>query len=122
MVDADSGPSRSARLQRLRTCTLQDLVAIYLPYMLGLTTVVVVACFLYDPDMKFLLYSAIRSKSDHSWWDWIIFVICSIEEARFIMFVMGIVLPMLQLQIISFDSINDIIQNLMECTTGDNER
>ena len=95
---------------RLRECSLQDLVAIFLPYMMILTDPVIIACFILDPTMNLLLYSALPT----SYQNWLSFSICLVEETRLLGFCMGIVTPVWQLQVVAFDLICHTLQTLIE--------
>ena len=94
--------------RRVLQSPLQDLVAIWLPYLVLLAAVMVGACYLYDPTMRLLLYSALPG-SYQNWW---IFTILWVEEVRLLILASGTVVPVWQLQIIAFDLIHHSLQSL----------
>ena len=94
--------------ERLWECSLQDLIAICLPYMIITAASAVVVCFLYDPTMDILLYSGLPD----GYKNWFTFWVCMIEEIRLITMVIGTVTPVWQLQVIAFDLANDTLKEV----------
>ena len=96
-------------LGRLMECSLQELIAILIPYMIALAAVVIAACILYDPTMKMLLYSSVP----HSYKNWFSFGICFVEETRLLLMCVGINVPVFQLQLIAFELINSRLEEIL---------
>ena len=101
------GPHR-----RVLRSPLQDLIAIWLPYMVLLAVVMIGACYLYYPTMRLLLYSALPP-SYQNWW---IFTILWMEEMRLLILALGTVVPVWQLQIIAFNLIHSSLQAMTNPT------
>ena len=99
LVTADSRRLRWHK--KLLECSLQDLTAIYMPYMAVCSLVAEGTCFIFDPTLKLLLYSALPE----SYQNWLTFMTCFVEEMRFTLMFIGVIVPVLQLQVISFDLI-----------------
>ena len=96
-------------LRRLMECSLQDLIAILIPYMIALAAVVVAACILYDPTMMMLLYSAVPQ----SYKNWFSCGICFVEETRLLLIFVGINVPTFQLQMIAFELLNCTLEEIL---------
>lgn len=99
--------------KRLLKCSLQDLIVIYVPYMVVLAAVLILACYVYDPTLRLLLYSALPECHQ----TWLAFVICYMEEMRFMLMLFGIVTPVWQLQVLSLDLINKYLELIIVGTT-----
>ena len=97
----------------LLECSLQDLIGIYMPYMVLVSQAAVGACYIYDPTSKLLLYSALPERYQ----SWLIFLMCFVEEMRFITIFIGVAVQVLQLQVISFDLININLEAILDSTT-----
>ena len=82
--------------------SLQELIAISLPAVSLITITAIGACFIYDPEMKLLLYSALPENCKN----WLSFLVCWVEEMRMLCMGVGIASPLLQLQVIAFDLLN----------------
>ena len=95
--------------QRLQECSLQDTIAIYLPYMVLGAIMAICACYIHDPTMRLLLYSALPE----SYQTRLCFGICFMEEMRFVLVMVGVAVPVLQLQVISLDLINTYLQMVL---------
>ena len=94
--------------------SLQELIAISLPVM-GIATVLAVgACFLYDPDMKALLYSTLPEMYKN----WFSFGVCWLEELRTLLMYVGIAGPLIQIQVIAFDLLNDSLEAIGKDVRG----
>ena len=90
--------------------SLQDLIAIVLPYMALLAALTIGACYALDPTMKLLLYSALPAQYQN----WLSFAICLVEEVRILGIFAGTVTPVWQSQIIAFDLVSDNLECLTE--------
>ena len=97
-------------LKRLPKCSLQDLIAIGIHYPIILLITLILVCYLYDPTMQMLLYSALPTQQKN----WLSFSIFFVEEARFLFMMQGVAVPVFQVQVISFDLINKTFQLLLE--------
>ena len=86
---------------------LQDLAAIFLPYMTPWAAIAVGACIVYDPTMTMLLYRALTGQYQN----WFTFWVCFVEEIRFMLIFIGIAIPVWQCQVIAFDLMNNKLQN-----------
>ena len=100
--------------------SLQDLIAIGMPYMIILGLPLISGCFIYDPTMKLLIYDptmklliyALIPDSPKSWlWFWPCFAI----EIHFLIIFMAVFIPGWQLQVISFDLVNTKLEAIMSC-------
>ena len=99
--DTETGLTEDGISQR-SSPTLQEHLALWIPHIILSTIVLVLACFLYDPTLKLLLYSAIPERYQN----WLSFGICYLEEARFILIQAGLEIPVCQLQLTTFEDIN----------------
>ena len=82
--------------------SLQDLIAIVMPYMTPVVIAMIAGCMLYDPTMKMLLYSGLPGQYQ----SWASAVICFAEEMRFLVILVGVAVPIWQFQVIAFDLVN----------------
>ena len=90
-------------LLRLREHSVQDLIAIYLPHITITTAAVIGGCYLYDPSMKILLYSALAEKYQN----WLSYGICFVEEIRFLARLLGTVVTAWQIQLLAFELVTN---------------
>ena len=88
--------------------SLQDLIAICLPYMIILTDSAIAACFFYDPTMKFLLYSGLPGGYQNV----ITFWVCMMEEICTILMCTGTLVPLWQVQVIAFELVNNVLKQV----------
>ena len=106
---SDEGGDRHQQKQGLHRFlgrSLQELIAICMPVMGVATVLATGACFLYDPEMRALLYSALPEKYKN----WLTFCVCWLEELRMIWMGVGIAIPLFQIQVIVFDLLNDSLE------------
>ena len=82
--------------------SLQELIVICLPAMCIPTVSAIAACFLYDPGMKVLVFSVLPEKHKN----WLSFGVCWLEELRMLFMIVGIAVPVFQVQVITFDVLN----------------
>ena len=68
----------------------------------------VAACFVYYPGMNFLLYSGLPGGYKNC----VSFSVCLMEEIRLMMMVVGIVIPVWQLQVVAFDLANNVLKEV----------
>ena len=94
--------------------SLQDLIAILLPAMAVTTAFAIGACFIYDREMEFLLYSALPENCKN----WLLFCVCWAEEMRMLFIAVGIAVPTMQLQVIAFDLLNVSLEAIGKCFMG----
>ena len=94
----------------LRERTLQDHIVLAMPYMVQIAAITVVACVVYDPSMKLLLYSAIPEQCQN----WLSFLICLTEELRLLCMYAVLVVPTWQIQVMSFDLLNRELENIAD--------
>ena len=98
------------RLDRLLSRSLQDLIAIWLPYMDFPAVLVIVVCMIYDPTMKLLLYAALPE----AYQNWLSFSMLLVEEVRFLLVFLGLAVPAWQLQIIAIQDVHKALQFLVD--------
>ena len=94
--------------------SLQDLLGILMPVLIPLSTLIVLACILYDPTMKFVLYAALPRKFQN----WLSFIICSMEETRFLYMFAAITIPMWQVQLVAFAMINSRLEKIVDAVSA----
>lgn len=97
-------------LCRLSELSLQGIIAIYMHHMVIPAVFMIGACFVYEPSMQLLLYSALPDEQKN----WLSMIMCFLEEMRFLLIFEGLVVPTWQLQIIAFDRINSDLKLLTE--------
>ena len=97
------------RTSRLREYSVQDVAALWLPHMIALAVPAIMASYVYDPSMSFLLYNALPSHLQN----WSTFGLCAAEEFRFILDILVIVAPVYQLHVISYDLVSDRLRRLI---------
>ena len=85
--------------------SLQDLIAIGMPYMLMMSVPIICASFVYDPTMRVLLYAMLPENWKTGPWFWA----CFAEELHFVVTFITITGPAWQLQVISFELVNVIL-------------
>ena len=93
-------------------CSLQDLIGIYMPYMVLLAVQVISSSFIYDPTLRLLLYAVLPESLKT--WPW--FGLCFIEEVHFWTMLVSIGTPG-QLQVISFELINKSLETIIASVT-----
>ena len=91
-----------------RKYSLQELIALYDPYLVNAAAVAVIAGFLYDPNMKAWLYSSLPKSYTGPLW----FAGCLALEVHFVTFVAANVAPLFQIHVIFFDRINRALQRV----------
>ena len=94
--------------------SLQDLIAIALPYMIIPLIPIVSASFVYDPTMRLLLYAVLPKNRKFCPWFWA----CFVGEIHFLVMFAAVATPAWQLQVMSFELINKNLQNIV--STGVN--
>ena len=108
-----SGTAKSRRqlwYKRLLECSPQDLIALYLPYMVLCSIAFIGACYVYDPTLRLLLYSALPERHQN----WLTFLICFVEEMRLVSIIAGIGVAVLEIQINTFEEVtNHLEANIM---------
>ena len=105
-------PEATQQHHSLRQRSLQDLIAIWMPHMVLMAAVTVGACYLYDPTMKQLLYSALPE----SYKNWVSFGILWTEEVRLTLFATGLAIPVWQVQILAFDLATEKLRAVGDAT------
>ena len=70
----------------------------------------VLACYIYDPSMAFLMYSGLPVTLQNP----VTFCICMVEEARYLLICAGIGIPAWQMQVIEFDLVNYNMEEIIE--------
>ena len=86
---------------RLREYSLQDLIALSVPYMIILLVVAIGTCYISDPSMPVLLYSGLPK----SYQSWLTFVVLFVQEMRLLLTLGSVFTPVIQLQVLSFDAV-----------------
>ena len=104
----DDGAKAKGILSRLGKYSFQDLIAIFLPYMILSAEVAITACFIYDPTTKQLLYSVLP-EAYKTWWS---FGICLVAEVRLCLFVAGLMISAWQMQVVAFEFISNSLEAL----------
>ena len=97
-------------LERVLECSFQDLLAIWLPYMVLCAASIVTTCTIYDPTMKLLLYAALPENCQ----TWLSFVICLVQEMRVLLMCIGLAVPTWQIQIIAFQYADKALHDLAD--------
>ena len=95
-------------LRDLWTRSLQDLIAIYLPYMIMAADMIILMCYVYDPAMNFLLYASLPDRFRN----WFTFGLCMVEEVRLFIILGGTKVPVWQLQVTAFDLVNNSLEHM----------
>ena len=103
------GRGKGKWLRCRRGGSLQDLIAIWFPHMSILAVFIIVACMVYDPTMKMLLYTALPEKYKNR----LSFGICILAELRFLIIITGLAVPTLQRQIVAFQDLDQALQALV---------
>ena len=101
-INAPASGEKQHWYKRLLEYTLQDLIAAYMPHMVLCGVVGIATCYAYDPDLRLLLYSALPKRYQ----TWLIFLICYVEEIRLLLILSAVIVPILQLQVITFGQLN----------------
>ena len=81
--------------------------------MIVVSFALILLVFIYEPSISFLLYSALPAEYK-SWWA---FLACMMEEVRFVMFIIGIIVPIWQLQVMAFEDINCNLKEMIRSLT-----
>ena len=81
--------------------TLQDSVALGLPYLTLSAYFVICPCLALHPKLKLLLYSGLNPRCQSP----LVFVVCLAEDLRFVAMTAAIGTPSLQVQVIAFDGL-----------------
>ena len=92
--------------------SLQDLIAIYLPYMGTLAIVLIALSLAYDPTMTVFLYSMLPQR----WKTWSWFLTCLLEEFRSLAIALSIAAPGWQIHVIALDLVNRSLEEVVENT------
>ena len=95
---------------RMREYSVQDVAALLMPHVVALAVPVIMASYVYDPSMSFLLYNALPSHLQN----WSTFGLCAAEEFRFILDILVIAAPVHQLHVISYDLVSDRLRRLIQ--------
>lgn len=95
--------------------SLQNLVALYAPHMAMAGALSHFPCYLYDPTMKGLLYSALPTHCQTP----ARFSVCLLAEAHYMVYVVSVASPVFQLHIVICDAIT---QGLKMLTQSANRR
>ena len=90
--------------------SLQDLIGIFMPYMVLLAVPIISSSFIYDPTLRVLLYAVLPES--FKTWPW--FGLCFIEEVHFLTMYASIATPGYQLQVISFELVNKSIEAIID--------
>ena len=97
--------SRRSWWQRL---SLQDLMALYAPELILVGILAVIAAMVYDPTMKMLLYTALPDGMRTPIW----FILCFAEELRNLMFEGAILVPVLQIHVLTFEVVDEALRSI----------
>ena len=95
---------------RIWEYSLRDLIAVCLPYTGIIALVAIIAAFVYDPSMRLLVYVALPSHLQN----WATFGFCLLEEIRFAVICIATVVPILQIQVISFDIVTEKLRQMVQ--------
>ena len=68
------------------------------------------ACYVYAPELRFLLSSALPDAHQN----WLTFALCMVEEIRFLMTILGLITPVYQTQLISYELIVRKLQHVVQ--------
>ena len=97
-------------VHRLGEYSLQDALAVCLPYVAACTDVLLLAALLYDPTMRLLLHSAVPDNYRTCW----IFGLCFAQDMRQLFFCVGNLVSAWQLQVTAFEVISYSLEEIME--------
>ena len=78
--------------------------------MVILVLITISACYIYDPSMKFLLYSGLPAPYQNP----VTFWICMMEEVHFVVRCACMAVHMWQLQVIAFDLVNSNMAGIID--------
>ena len=95
---------------RLWERPLQDLMTIYLPHGVIGACVCILLSFAYEPSMKLLLYAALPGPFQNGLTFWM----CMIEETRWLMFMVALIIPVWQTQLTAFEDINFCLKEITD--------
>ena len=101
----ETANSRNPKWTRL---SLQDLIALYAPELILGGIIAVIAAMMYNPTMKMLLYGALPDSKRTPMW----FIICFGEEFRHLLSLATIMVPVLQIHVITFDILDDTLRKI----------
>ena len=104
----DAKRKRQRWYRHLLQCSLQDLIVIYLPYMTLVAGFFIGACYVYDPTLRLLLYSALPGRYQN----WLTFVMCLVEEMRLLLIFYGVGVPVTQSQVLSFNMVSTHLETI----------
>ena len=99
---------------RLKRCSLQDLIALSLPYLCATSASVMWSICLYDPTIKLLVYAALPEKYQN----WLSLGLCLLEEFRIWSIALGVIGTTWQVQVISFDLVNEQLITMLRSLRG----
>ena len=109
-ASCDNGGRVRERPHSLYSRPLEDLIAIFLPHVIVASFAFILLIFVYEPSISFLLYSAVSTKYK----SWFTFATCMMEEVRFVMFIIGIIVPIWQLQVVAFEDISCNLKDMID--------
>ena len=98
------------RIRPLLDRKLQDLIAMYLPNILVTIGLPVLACYVYMPGPKFLLYSVLPSSQQN----WLTFTVFIVEEVRYLFQLLGLSCSVYQHQVIAYELITQELEQVVE--------
>ena len=101
--------SKEPWISRLQRCSLQDLIALLLPYMFGFAILLVLVISLFDPTTTLFVHGALPEKYQSS----LSLALCFLEEVRIGFVILGVVGATLQLQVISYVSIQERLRMIL---------
>ena len=70
-----NGISEKRWYERMLEYSFQELITVYVPHVVLVAVAVVGACYVYDPSLRLLLYSALPERHQ----SWLAFIICIAE-------------------------------------------
>ena len=98
-------------IRRLKQCSLQDLIALLLPYLFACGTLAMVSLYVYDPTIKLLVYASLPQ----TYQNWFTLGICLLQELQVGLVCLGILGTTWQLQVTSFDLISGQLHVMLRC-------
>ena len=90
-------------------------MAIFLPHAILASFALILLSFIYEPSINLLLYSALPKQLQSQLTFWA----CLVEEVRFILFIVGIIVPIWQLQVMAFEDINCKLKEILNSHTAE---
>ena len=94
-------------MELLMESSLQDLIAIFMPYMGILAVILITLSLVYDPTMTIFLYSMMPE----GWKTWPWFMVALMEEIRSMTIALAVAFPAFQIHVIAFDLVNQRLEN-----------